>query len=68
MINRVKYKHYQPVRVIYRVGLLNEGNIQARVVLRSILVNNSVIFGILVNIHDVFPLIVFTANTQDIFI
>ena len=56
MLNRVKYKHYQSVQVIYRVGLLNEGNIQARVVLRSILVNNSVIFGVLVNIHDIVQL------------
>ena len=64
MINRGKYKQYQPVahivRVIYRLGLSNEGNKQAGVVLRSILVNNREIVCILVNNRDFFPLTVLT--------
>ena len=46
------------MRFIYRLGLLNEGNKQAGVVLRSILANNREIFGILVNNRDFFPLTV----------
>ena len=46
------------MRVIYRLGLLNEGNKPAGVVLRSILANNREIFGILVNNRDFFSLTV----------
>ena len=57
MINRGggKYKHMGIGRVIYRLGLLNEGNKQAGVVLRSILANNCEKFCILVNNRDFFP-------------
>ena len=58
MINRGKYKHYTSgdcASYIYRLGLLNEENKQAGVVLRSILANNREIFCILVNNRDFFP-------------
>ena len=58
MINRGKYTHLGIVRVIYRLGLLNEGNKQDGVVLRSILANNREFFCILVNNLDFFSLTV----------
>ena len=71
MINRGIYKHLGIVQVICRLGLLNEGNKQAGVVLRSILANNHEIFCILVFTRLIpktfLCFSVYPVNTQDFF-